>query len=64
MGTANRPQKIGERVYAAADVDAQTEALRELLNYARTQALSGGVGTMLAYRDMAEKLAKILDGED
>ena len=53
-----------DRLTRLPDVAAQDEALRELLSYCRGRAeTSGESATDLAYDDVADKLAKILDGE-
>lgn len=74
----SRPQRIGERVYAASDVEARDAALRELLSYctiAEQYLAESAVGApnpaiaeqsnraRWAYADVRDKLAKILDGE-
>jgi hypothetical protein len=41
----------------------QDEALRELLSYCRSESRSPNPDYAVAYSDVAERLAKVLDGE-
>lgn len=65
IAAQGRPQQIGERVYAAADVETQQDQLRQLLSYCETNSPEGFKLTDAeeAYRDIAGKLRAILDGE-
>lgn len=64
---SGRVRRIGERVYAADDVEQQQEKLRELLSYCRTEAgtldLDNLSDEFNPYDDIAYRLTEILDGE-